>query len=134
MKKGIAILVLAGIMGFSAVNTAEAFDKCGKLKGCQVCDKLDINQTLGNVRDCLNGLLGRLQGRSAEVCPSTEEVSPPVAEELPTAPVPDTQQGGIHLLPYINLGRSPEGRIGGQIGLRFGIFRNHDIRFGLDCI
>jgi hypothetical protein len=126
MKKGIAILVLAGIMGFSAVNTAEAFDKCDKIKGCQVCDKLDINQTLGNVRDCLNGLLGRLQGSCAEA-------SPPVAEELPVAPTLDAQ-GGIHLLPYINLGRSPEGRIGGQLGLRFGIFRNHDIRFGLDCI
>ena len=134
MKKGIAILVLAGIMGFSAVNTAEAFDKCGKLKGCQVCDKLDINQTLGNLRDCLNGLLGRLQGSCAEASPSAEEVLPPIAEEVPDAPAPDTQQGGIHLLPYINLGRSPEGNIGGQIGLRFGIFRNHHIRFGLDCI
>ena len=126
MKKGIVILVLAGIMGFSAVNTTQAFDKYDKVKGCQVCDKLDINQTLGNLRDRLNGLLGRLQGSSAEVLP-------PVAEEVPNAPAPDTQ-GGIHLLPYINLGRSPEGRIGGQIGLRFGIFRNHDIRFGLDCI
>ena len=105
MKKGIAILVLTGIMGFSAVNTAQA----------------------GNLKDCLNGLLGRLQGSSAE------EVLPPVAEEVPDAPAPNTQ-GGIHLLPYINLGRSPEGRIGGQIGLRFGIFRSHDIRFGLDCI
>ena len=134
MKKGIAILVLAGIMGFSAVNTAEAFDKCCKVKGCQVCDKLDINRTLGNLRDRLNGLLGRLQGSSTEASPSAEEVLPPIAEEVPDAPAPDTQQGGIHLLPYINLGRSPEGNIGGQIGLRFGIFRNHDIRFGLDCI
>ena len=133
MKKGIVILVLASIMGFSAINTTQAFDKCNKIKGCQVCDKLDINQTLGNVRDCLNGLLGRLQGSCAEASPPAEEVSPPVAEELPVAPTPDAQ-GGIHLLPYINLGRSPEGRIGGQIGLRFGIFRNHDIRFGLDCI
>lgn len=133
MKKGIVILVLASIMGFSAVNTAEAFDKYCKVKGCQVCDKLDINRTLGSLRDRLNGLLGRLQGSSTEASPSTEEVLPPVAEEVPDAPAPNTQ-GGIHLLPYINLGRSPEGRIGGQIGLRFGIFRNHDIRFGLDCI
>ena len=71
---------------------------------------------------------------STEASPSAEEVLPPIAEEVPDAPAPDTQQGGIHLLPYINLGRSPEGNIGGQIGLRFGIFRNHHIRFGLDCI
>ena len=131
MKKGIAILVLAGIMGFSAVNTTQAFDKCNKIKGCQVCDKLDINQTLANVKGRLNRLLGCLS--CAKASPSAEEVSPPVAEELPVAPTPDAQ-GGIHLLPYINLGRSPSGGIGGQIGLRFGIFRNHDIRFGLDCI
>lgn len=64
--------------------------------------------------------------------PETTSVPTPRIETMPYVQSPP-QLGGLHVRPYLDIGRNPDGRgLGADFGINFGIFRSHGLGFGIN--